>query len=263
MNRYKLKALAPSDPNTMAMRMMEGIGTPEFARGLLNAFQADLPCSHCTVFALEDAGGVTAVSVASHHRDTADNTASLYIERGFYRKDVNMRWLASKKTPQREQIWVLHQKAEDIADGEYRRVCYTENGIRERLSLIFLLVDGRRMVVSLYRNLSLECFAPDDIARLERAAFLVGASLKAHIRTTRRHLRGSLMHERIFAKLSNRERQVLSQVLAGRTMKQAAETLGLSATTALTYRYRAFRSLGIRSHHELLALLDSAPSTIG
>lgn len=241
------------------MGMMAGIGTPDFAKGLLCAIQTLLPCSHCTVFALEDTGAVTAVSVASLHGETASATARLYIEKGFNRNDVNMRWLASKKTPKREQVWMYMQKEEDVANPEYRRLCYTENGIRERIALTFLFVDGRRMIVSFYRNLSLARFTESDCETLLHLAPLIGAALKAHIRLTRRFLRGSLLHQRIFANLSGRERQVVSYVLAGRTMKEVAAQLGLSQTTVLTYRYRAFRTLGIRTHHELLALLDSSP----
>jgi DNA-binding CsgD family transcriptional regulator len=241
--------------------MMGEIGTSDFARGLLDAMQSGLPCSHCTVLALEDIGTVSTVSAASQHGDVAEATAHLYIDREFYRRDANMRWLAAKKTPVREQVWILHQVADDIGDADYRRLCYVENGIRERLSLIYLLVDGRRMCVGFYRNLSLVPFAPTDLEFLGNVAPLIGAALKAHIRVTRRHLRGSLLHEKIFAKLSSRERQVISHVLSGRTTKEAAVLLGLSTTTVLTYRYRAFRSLGIRSHHDLLALLDRSPAT--
>ncbi|WP_353885249.1 helix-turn-helix transcriptional regulator [uncultured Hydrogenophaga sp.] len=58
------------------------------------------------------------------------------------------------------------------------------------------------------------------------------------------------------ATLSGRERQVITHVLEGMTMPEVARQLGVSPTTAVTYRYRAFRHLGIRTHRELLGLLS-------
>jgi DNA-binding CsgD family transcriptional regulator len=34
--------------------------------------------------------------------------------------------------------------------------------------------------------------------------------------------------------------------------------MGVSETTALTYRYRAFQHLGVRNHRELMALLGAS-----
>ena len=63
------------------------------------------------------------------------------------------------------------------------------------------------------------------------------------------------LHEKILLDLPHRERQVMSLILDGRTTKAAADLLRLSMTTVLTYRYRAFAKLGIRTHRELLALV--------
>jgi DNA-binding CsgD family transcriptional regulator len=46
----------------------------------------------------------------------------------------------------------------------------------------------------------------------------------------------------------------LAHVLAGRTTRETAELLQLAPTTVLTYRYRAFAKLGVRTHRELLGL---------
>jgi DNA-binding CsgD family transcriptional regulator len=62
------------------------------------------------------------------------------------------------------------------------------------------------------------------------------------------------LRQRLLAELPRRQREVMSYVLDGQTTRQVAETLGLSTTTVLTYRYRAFAALGVRTHRELLAL---------
>jgi DNA-binding CsgD family transcriptional regulator len=52
--------------------------------------------------------------------------------------------------------------------------------------------------------------------------------------------------------LSLREREVIGQLMAGRTAKEAAREIGIELTTVRTHQYRAFRRLGIRSQKELL-----------
>lgn len=55
--------------------------------------------------------------------------------------------------------------------------------------------------------------------------------------------------------LSARESQVVSGVLAGRTLHQIAEEIGVAYTSVLTYQQRAFIKLGISTQKELFRLL--------
>jgi DNA-binding CsgD family transcriptional regulator len=59
--------------------------------------------------------------------------------------------------------------------------------------------------------------------------------------------------------LSLREREVIGELLQGRTAKEAARVLGIEPTTVRTLQYRAFRRLGIRTLNELLRLQESTP----
>ena len=55
--------------------------------------------------------------------------------------------------------------------------------------------------------------------------------------------------------LTHRERQTITCAMSGKTIKETALELGVSPTTVITYRTRAFTRLGIRSQRELMALV--------
>ncbi|HZY17785.1 MAG TPA: helix-turn-helix transcriptional regulator [Ramlibacter sp.] len=244
----------------LAAALMDAIGAPDFARQLLDAVQPTLPASHCTIFGLRSNGRVDAISTASGVGEVATLTAVDYIRLGFDRKDTNMVWLARRKPGARRQFWLSHQLADDVADEAYRRVCYGETGIRERLSWLALWPDGLRVAVSLYRNHSFADYTPADFDWAGAQVALVATALVRHARLTPGAQPATGVPRDRMAHLPARERQLMACVLAGQTTRQAAQKMGISLTTALTYRYRAFQRLGVRNHRELLGLLDAAGS---
>lgn len=246
-----------STPNdALAMDLIAAIGAKDFAAHLIAAVHPALPVNHCTVFALQGSGRVEVVSSASVIGDVATVTAQAYADMGFDRQDSNMVWLSRRKTAQRVQYWLGHQFAEDVANAQYRRVCYGETGIRERLSLLVLFPDGYRVAISLYRNHAYADFSPADLTWLRGAARWIGATVRQHVGLRSASpaaaapgpLQGKLM-----ALLSGRERELVSHVLDGCTTKEAAQRMGIAQTTALTYRYRAFARLDVRNQRELLS----------
>src|SRR5438876_6438813 len=123
----------PSQPSLVLVAdLMGAIGTEDFAARLMHALRAELPVSHCTVFALRTSGGVEAVSTASAIGEVATLTSIEYMRLGFDRQDSNMVWLAARKPANATRLWIGHQCASEVADEQYRRVCYGEPGIRER-----------------------------------------------------------------------------------------------------------------------------------
>lgn len=258
MKRWKLRPPPPDAPvpGGLALAAIAGIGSPRLADRLLQGMQTLLPASHCTVFALQADGRILAVSTASSYGDAAGATAREYVRHGFGRQDSNMVWLAARKTPRQSQTWMSHQFAEEVADAEYRRICYGDTGIRERTSVLLLLDDGQRIAVSFYRNLAFPGFSEAEFEKVEVCAPVLAAAVVAHVRATQvAPTAGSAppaADEKLLAALPRREREVLSQILAGHTSREIAARLALSLTTVLTYRYRAFRRLGLRSQRELM-----------
>jgi hypothetical protein len=86
-------------------------------------------------------GRIEAVSAASSYGSTAERTAERYVAQRFDLLDPNMTWLAARKLPQRAQLWLGHQRADEVADPAYRAACYGDVGIRERASVLLLTPD--------------------------------------------------------------------------------------------------------------------------
>lgn len=242
----------------LSIALMNAIGAENFAAGVLDALSTTLPASHCTVFALRSSGRVEAVSSASAIGEVATLTAIEYMRLGFDKQDSNMIWLSRRKPAKARQLWIGHQFAEEVADAHYRRVCYDEPGIRERMSLLAVFPDGYRVAVSLHRNFSYPDYGPKDFERMSQHASLIAAAVMRHVQVTRRAPADQPLQVQLLTKLSGRERQLITHVLDGLTTKEAALEMGVSETTALTYRYRAFQHLGVRNHRELMALLGAS-----
>ncbi|WP_404989882.1 response regulator transcription factor [Caballeronia sp. LZ029] len=125
--------------------------------------------------------------------------------------------------------------------------------------MLLLGGDGFRAAISLYRNLSFNLFSEQDFETITCCAPVLGESVLAHVRKTARRAVSDALHHRILTNLAHRERQVISYLLAGKTSRETAALLELSETTVLTYRYRAFAKLGIKSQRDLLTTLDQLP----
>jgi DNA-binding CsgD family transcriptional regulator len=259
---WRIKPRRDDVPLAFVTKVIAGIGTEDLAQHMLEAMQPLVPASHCTLFALESTGRVSALSTASAHGAVASITAIEYYSNRFDLLDNNMTWLARKRTPARSQLWMSHQFAEDVSDPKYRELCYTKPGIRERASVLLLDRDGLRAAISFYRNLSFDRFSGADFETIAGYASVLYEAVLAHVRKTSRRAVSDALHHRILTNLAHRERQVISYVLAGKTSRETAALLELSETTVLTYRYRAFAKLGVKSQRELLTTLDQLPANL-
>ena len=239
----------------VAVGIVAGIGTPYLADGFLAAMQRVLPLTFCTVFALGASGRVVTVSTASNYGDAALQTSERYIENRFDLLDPNMVWLSARALPRQPQLWLSHQRADEVADPAYRAACYGDVGIRERVSVLLLLPGGQRAAVSFYRSLALPEFNEDDFQRIAGHGVLLAEATAAHSR----RLVGAAPQDAPPASitpqllsLTLREREVIGHLLAGLTARETAHEVGVALSTVRTHQYRAFRRLGIRTLKELL-----------
>ncbi len=253
MKRWPVRAAPPALPAAVVRGVLAGIGTTQLAAGYLSAMQELLPVTFCTVYAVSAGGRIETVSAASSYGSTAERTAERYSAQRYDLLDAHMVWLAARALPRKPQLWIGHQRADEVADPAYRAACYTDVGIRERASVLLLTPAGQRVAVSFYRSLAQPDFEAPDFALLESHAALLADATAAHGRSAvaaREAAEPALLP--LLLELSLREREVISHLLAGRTAKEAAREIGIALTTARTHQYRAFRRLGIRSLKELL-----------
>jgi len=253
MKRWRITPTEQPLSSGLARVVVAGVGTPHLAGNCLTALSQLLPAALCTVYAVGNGGRIETVSAASNYGNTAERTAAQYVERRFDRRDPHMTWLAGRKLPAKPQLWLGHHRGEEIPDAEYRAICYDDVGIRERASLLLLLPSGQRAALSLYRSHTQAEFSDADFATLQAYAPLLAEAIIAHSRSTatRRADRESAFASRLL-RLSLREREVIGQLMAGHTAKEAARALGVELTTLRTHQYRAFRRLEIRTLKELL-----------
>jgi DNA-binding CsgD family transcriptional regulator len=251
MQRWRLRSPHPPLAAEVVGAVLAGVGTLQLAARYLQAMQQLLPVTFCTVFAVGAAGRIETVSAASSYGDTAERTAGRYVAQRFDRVDPMLVWLAARQRPAQTQLWLGHHLGSELADLAYRSACYTEVGIRERLSVLVLDTSGQRTAISFYRSLAQPSFEPADFAVLEAHARLFADATAAHGRLQAVRTPAVAGPAGDWSQLSARERDVLDALAKGCTAKQVAQQLGVALSTVRTLQYRAFRRLGLRSVKEL------------
>lgn len=252
MQRWRLTPLyEPLAPRVVG-GVLAGVGTQRLAAHYLATLQTLLPVTFCTVFAVGASGRIETVSAASSYGDTAERTAGRYVAQRFDRVDPMMVWLAARKRPARQQLWLGHHLGAELADAAYRAACYTDVGIRERASVLVLSPGGQRAAISVYRSLAQPPFAPADFALLQAHATLLADATAAHGRIAAAAAPAATGVADAWQRLTPREREVLDRLGAGCTASAAARELGVALATVRTLQYRAFRRLGLRSVKDLL-----------
>ncbi|HWT37604.1 MAG TPA: helix-turn-helix transcriptional regulator [Paraburkholderia sp.] len=216
--------------------------------------------SQCTIFAYEFGNRPRTVSVADHRggrflRDVADTYA-----RHFYALDGNQKIVSSARNDKPGATLVLHQQtSEDILNEAYRAACYQQPNVSDRVSLLVQPTADIWLSVNLYRDRRFGNYHPREIALIEAMAPLIAHAAKHHyaICGQRDMAISHLMLARVRGlcpELSKRELDVLTGVLEGRSAQEIGDTMGIKATSVVTYQKRAFRRLGISSQRQLFAL---------
>lgn len=246
-----------------ATRLVAAIGSDEpnaFAAEVLKLFDDALSVTQCTVFAYEFGNRPRTVSVADHRggrylRDVAETYA-----RHFYALDGNQTIVSGAQRGTQRRDLLLHQQAGDeIGHDAYRAACYRGPDVCDRLSLLMQPDDAVWLSINLYRAYRSGPFQPRAIAEIETLAPLIAQAAKHHYA-----LAGAMqidIAQRMLARLrracptlSKRELDVLRGVLDGQSAHEIGETIGVKASSVVTYQKRAYRRLGISSQRQLFAL---------
>lgn len=238
-----------------ASTWVEAAGTPRLAQVLLHGMQDRLPVAFCFVFLMPPAGGARLVSGASLYGKAALRAAESYLAQGLDRFDINTRRLQAKRVRTRPAAMLTLQTASQITDLEYRRACYEEPGVHSRASIVVAVPGHGHAAVNFYRTLAMPPFSRSELRLLKDYSSLLGALVSKHMRLLD-HGPSGRRPEAVAERLSARERGVIDGIVRGQTSKMIAREMGLSVTTVNTYRYRAFRRLGIRRDNELFGLLQ-------
>ena len=155
---------------------------------------------------------------------------------------------------------LLHQQAGDeIGHDAYRAACYRGPDVSDRLALLMQPNDSTWLSINLYRAHRSGAFQPREIAAIETLAPLIAQAAQHHYvlagstqigipQPMLARLRGAC------PALSKRELDVLRGVLEGQSAREIGDTIGVKASSVVTYQKRAYRRLGISSQRQLFAL---------
>jgi DNA-binding CsgD family transcriptional regulator len=248
-------------------RAVLAIGQDSFSSELLASLQPVAPVDHVMIFGfapdaraecLANAGAITIAA------DLGDAYAS-----HFHAFD-----------PNKDAIFSPHQRNEPVRmrfaaprtyPTKYRKIFFENSGIVDKFATA-LWHDDRCFYVNFYRIARSGRFTSAELLRLERSSASFVATIARHFELSSpwpktpaplgQRLEQLFSVTRPLAALSRRERDICIKILLGFTSEAIALDLGLSHSTVLTYRRRAYERLGIGSQNELFArVFELMPGT--
>ncbi len=232
---------------------------PRFASVMLKAVNRLVNVDHCALIRL---AGTTISQVFTNEslneHPELSKAAVAYIDR-FYRYDPNLRFVGDAARL-RGKVLVRSVKPADIRHRAYRKL-YEDSGIAHRVSLLTGTQGQALVALNLYRVSASGEFSDAEIARLRAVALPLAAIARRHVELIvqsasstdawRQRLK-VVRHD-----LSFRELEVAAGMLAGKTLREIAASLGVAHSTAITYRERAYRRLGVQNLKALRQLFSA------
>ncbi|MFV3075337.1 helix-turn-helix transcriptional regulator [Niveispirillum fermenti] len=243
------------DDMTMLAGLVAAVGTPDFPARFLLSLRDLCGARLFSAFAPTGPGAPRALFAEGDCRavpDFARSASQAYCGR-FWRTDQAVRRAVPGRA--RGGVMVVRTRARDIADPDYRRTCYERGDIAERLSI--LSAGPRALVASGYRSSVDGEFQPADIERLEGAAPILMAALCRHVDLsanrpcddTPETVADVLLAAGVG--LSLREAEVAANMILGRTQAEIGAATGLTLSSIITYRRRAYCKLGVMDKQDL------------
>lgn len=237
--------------------LIAAVGTDMFPERFLAALAALSGSQLCSAFSFDETG-VPRVLLAegSHPAIPAfAQVASLNYAREYWKHDLIGRRM--RGGGRSDRIKVARVSAAGIADSRHRRDCYERAGIGERLSLCApgepaILANGYRMRTG-------GAYSLEDIERVERYAAILIAAIRRHAQLAAGEKATDTVRMLISLErgLSGREVEVAAALVHGRTQIEIGEEMGLSLSTVVTYRRRAYQKLGVGNRRQLMRLVGA------
>ena len=212
------------------------LGQDDFALAFLDAAQA-AGADQVMIFAYRADAATCLMSRNFAERRLGAQLAEAYVGGGFRDDPVRAQVLA--QAPRNVALVELEQITAGMPPA-YRARFFDAPGLGDKVAV---LATGARLhlVLNLYRTQQAQGWPLDLLRVLGRLAVL-------HFEA-----RSSATPEALLA-LSERERAVCEGVLAGQKAEAIAHSLGVAATSVITYRKRAYAKLGISSRAGLFAI---------
>jgi len=244
----------------LACQLIGAIGRDDFGPRLLRLLQEPLQADLISSLVFADCG-----PVLLGHDTLAERRAEARAVRGYlsgcFREDPNTKVLSDDLKPGTSMA--VYMNKADVRTLSYRRLCYDEPHIADRLSLLHKTRLGEGMALNLYRCETSGPFQAEHFdAFTELAPLLQSASLRHYelmaARLPATFDRALLQLTERFPTLTRREAQCAAGVISGLTADEIALKLGIKATSVITHRKRAYDRLGVSGQRELIGLYHAA-----
>jgi DNA-binding CsgD family transcriptional regulator len=252
---------------SVAIDLIGRMGEPGYARQLTDSLSQVVRFAHLCILSFSRLTPPDLLGTGSTLSPAcAEDTAYIYLG-GHYNADPTGQLRAANVDSGR-QLYIQRQRAEDIANADYRMSCYEKPGIVDRLSLFQHFGPDNWIAVNLYRDSSQGHFDSSEYARLITVAPIVTASADKHrqLVTSNPHIPANGLLEyaavaptieqrlaTIGPMLSAREFEVCSRILLGLSAKEIARQLGIAPNTVAEHRKNAYVKLAVRNHKQLFA----------
>lgn len=233
------------------------VGAGSIAAELLQVISGEVPVAQCTIFAYAGTEAPRVVSYADRARTLALPEISRNYAARFHPLDGN-RVVMAAEAGVGQRILVHRQAGEDIAHADYRRVCYEQPQISERVALLTLFDGWRWLSVNFYRGREHGRFSAREIECIEAYAPLLMQMVRLHYGA---HLAANELPDllverlgRLHPDLTRRDHDLLRHMLSGAAAEGIALAMGVRLSSAQTYIKRLYRKLGVAGQRELMGL---------
>lgn len=264
-------------PHAAAAGLIDCIARPDFGRRTLARLNRSLPLAWWTVYQVFDDQPPRLCAHGSFDApDIALDCWRIY-RSGVYRADTHFHAArAEVRGSAASSAVVTHCVADDFGRA-HREQIYQAHSLSERLSLVSNGADdggnGALLAVNLYRHRAQPRFGTKDLDTVFALAAPLLAVARRHVELSApgHDAAGDVLTldapaalpvqqaaqrlRRRCPQLTERELAVCERLLRGWTFDGIAADLGVSPSTAKTYRNRAFGRLGIHHRNALFALV--------
>jgi DNA-binding NarL/FixJ family response regulator len=248
------------------------------AGALLNILGEHVALAQCVVFSYPPEQSPRLVSYADRSRTRELPAISREYAERFFLEDTNRLAMHELMAGRRRQsrgvegsagvddaILVHRQLPEDIANADYRAICYDQPRISDRIALLTHQDPQAWLSINLYRGREHGRFTSEEIQCIESFAPFLTQLARLHLRCHEydNELGSTLLQRmrRRFPSLTRRDMDLLSGVVDGQDVDQIAQAMGIQPGSVQTYTKRIYRKLGISGQRELFSLMLSPVSS--
>lgn len=232
---------------------VDSLGSGVFYPRFFQMMSALAPIDQYMVFELSPNGDYATCRLA-HNIESPDlglELASLYLD-GAYLDDPMLEELKASvlASPADAPCQLLEKR---LLPPIYRRRFFNVPNLETKFSFVVLDPESEHLFYINFYSRKEDGFAAAQLDALKQISSLIGSLLLKHFRDERK--RRGVIKSLLASGLSEREAQICNMILKGHTAKSIGIDLGLSESTVITYKKRAFEKLKINRKSELLKFL--------